>query len=497
VKLLLKSGKIENLITDAVTVFCIEGENKINGVLKDIDKLCKRRLSELFGTGDFKGEAGQTSLLYAPENSNIKRILLVGLGKKDELSTEKVRRAFGTAAKFLNKKKIKKAVCFLPGNLISKNNGIAAAEGAILSIYNFNSFKTDDKNNKKTLSELTFFESEKTKYSEFKKGLKEGRILAEGVCYARDLANTPPNTATPTFLANQAKKFSKETGLKCTIFDKAKLEKMKMNALLGVAKGSKQPPKMMLMEYKSGKKGAKTVALVGKGITFDSGGISLKPSKKMEEMKFDMCGAAAVMGTMKIISELKPPVNVVGVVVTCENLPGGNALKPSDVIKTYSGQTVEVINTDAEGRLVLCDALSYTSKKIKPSGMIDLATLTGAVVVALGHYASGMLGNERSLLDKVKKAGDDSGDMVWELPIFDEFEDHLKSKTADMVNSNGPGGGTIYGACFLQKFVGDTPWVHLDIAGTAWGVEERSYIPNGGPTGVGVRLLSRLVMDWK
>ena len=272
-----------------------------------------------------------------------------------------------------------------------------------------------------------------------------------------------------------------------------------MYALLGVAKGSSEPPRLIILEYNCGhakRDSADTIALVGKGLTFDSGGISIKPSKKMEEMKYDMCGAAAVLGIMKLVKQLRPPVNVIGVVASAENLPSGKALKPGDIVTTYSGLTVEVINTDAEGRLVLSDALAYTIDKFKPDAVIDLATLTGAVIVALGHYATGMLGNNPALLKKVMTAAQKSGEMVWELPIYPEFDEHLKSDVADIKNSDGPGAGTIFGAAFLRKFVKKTPWVHLDIAGTAWDVKEKSYLPKG-PTGVGVRLLARLLKDWQ
>ncbi len=497
----VKTGKFENTRTSLLAVCVFKETNKVQGWLKELDVLCEKRLSEIFKSKDFKGDLNDKALVYAPVKSNIRRILLVGMGKRKDFDLEKARQVFGTAVKFANSKRIKKITVNVSGleDMDFKHFDVAQAlaEGARLSLYNFTEFKTEEKEKEVHVHEIQLHNVKRTGVDALKAGVVRGELFSKGTIYCRDLAAYPPNIVTPKYLADEAKKLAKESGLKCSVFDQKKLEEMGMNALVGVGKGSKQPPFLVTLEYKCGKKKADTIAVVGKGITFDSGGISLKPGKKMDEMKFDMSGAGAVLGLMKIVSDLKLNVNVVGVVAAAENLPGSNALKPGDIVKSYSGLTIEIINTDAEGRLVLADALAYTVEKYKPDAMIDLATLTGAVVVALGHYSTGMLGTSQPLMKKLKNAGEKSGEKVWQLPLYPEFDEHIKGKFGDLKNSNGPGGGTIYGASFLKKFVGKVPWVHLDIAGTAWDVKEKSYIPGGGPTGVGVRLFSQMLLDWK
>ncbi|MFC1553133.1 leucyl aminopeptidase [candidate division KSB1 bacterium] len=496
----VKTGRIKNVSTGLLAVFMFEESRKIEGWLEELNEVFEDRIREVLKMRDFKGELNENILLYAPENSRIKRVLLVGLGKKREFNSEKVRQVIGTASKKARSLKLKYFTVSVDGFEDSKISKIdlahAAAEGSVLSLYQFIKFKTENLKKYFNVTDMTVFDSSRKSFKELSVGVEEGSLFADGVCYARDLASYPSNVVTPKYLAKEAQSISKENGLKCIVLDEKRLKSEKMNAFLGVAKGSKEPPRLICMEYNSGIENAKKIAFVGKGLTFDSGGISIKPSKKMEEMKYDMCGAAAVLGVMKLLKVLKPQVDVVGIVAAAENLPGGNAQKPGDIVSTYSGLTVEVINTDAEGRLVLADALAYTVDKFKPDAVIDLATLTGAVVIALGHYATGMLGNNTTLLNRVKEAGERSGEMVWELPLYPEFDEHLKSDFADIKNSNGPGGGTIFGAAFLKKFIKKTHWVHLDIAGTAWDVKERSYMPKG-PTGVGVRLLARLLKDWK
>lgn len=498
-KITVKTGKFENINTPLLVVLLFQENKKINDWLKGLDKIVKGRVSEVFKARDFKGELNETMMITAPGSSGIKRILLTGMGKKKDFNTEKIRQVFGTAAKFADSKEIKRMTVNITAisetGLSKDDSGRAAAEGMNLSLYRFVKFKTENKKNEINLNNVIIHDITRAGSDLLKKGIRVGVLISNGVCYTRDLASNPPNLVTPSFLAEEAKNISKENGLKCTVLNRKKLEELKMNALVGVGKGSHEPPVLGILEYDCGIENAETVALVGKGITFDSGGISLKPGKKMEEMKFDMSGAAAVLGTMKIISGLEPGVNVIGVFAAAENLPGGSALKPSDIITAYSGLTIEVINTDAEGRLVLADALAYTIDKYKPDAVLDIATLTGAVIIALGHYSTGMLGNNSTLLKKVYSAGERSGDNVWELPLYPEFDEEIKSKYADLKNSNGPGGGTIFGASFLKKFVGKTPWVHLDIAGTAWDVKEKPYFP-AGSTGVGVRLFSQLLLDW-
>ena len=498
--ILVKTGKIENLRTELLAVYLFQEVKSVDGWLKELDKVTGKRLQEVFKLHDFKGELNETLVLYSPAKSPVKRVVLIGLGKKRDFGIEKARQTFGTAAKIAKGKKIKRFINCIAGidsPKVSKQEvAHASVEGTMLSVYQFTKFKTENVKKITHVDSMQLFDISKKEIEELRTGIEVGRVFSESTIFARDLASNPGNVVTPEYLADEAKQFAKENGLKCTVFGEKKLKELKMNALLGVAQGSVKEPRLILLEYKCNLKNAETVAIVGKGITFDTGGTSLKPSRKMEEMKYDMCGAAAVLGLMKHIHRLKPPVNVVGIITSAENMPGGNAIKPGDIITAYSGLTVEVINTDAEGRLVLCDALAYAVDAYKPDALIDLATLTGAVVIALSHYATGMLGNNASLLKKVSDAGEKTGEKVWELPIFPEFDEHIKSDTADIRNSNGPGGGTIYGAAFLKKFVGKTPWVHLDIAGTAWDVKEKSYLPKG-PTGVGARLCAQVLKDWK
>ncbi|KPK88917.1 hypothetical protein AMJ80_10495 [bacterium SM23_31] len=499
-KLTVKTGKLQKLRTHLLAVFLFEETRTIDEWLTELNEITGNRLSELLKMRDFKGELNETLLIYTPERSPVRRVLLVGMGKKREFNAEKVRQVFGTASRNARDKKLKRFTLCLEGvtvpELTKGELAHAAVEGALLSLYQFIKFKTEDIKKYTIVNEIVLFALNRMNYKELCAGVEMGKLFAEATCYARDLASYPGNVVTPTYLANEAKAIAAKCGLKCSIFDEKKLMQLKMNALLGVAKGSNEPPRLIILEYNCGNDKADTVAVVGKGITFDSGGISIKPAKKMEEMKYDKCGAAAVLAVMKLVKQLQPPVNVTGIVASAENLPSGKALKPGDIVTTYSGLTVEVINTDAEGRLILSDALAYTIDKFKPDAVIDLATLTGAVIVALGHYATGMLGNNPGMLKKVMTAAQKSGEMVWELPIYPEFDEHLKSNVADIKNSNGPGAGTIFGAAFLRKFVKKTPWVHLDIAGTAWDVKEKSYLPKG-PTGVGVRLLGVLLKDWK
>jgi len=495
----IKTGKPGNVRTGLLAVFLFKENRTADGWLKEFDELSGGRISALFKLRDFSGDLNETAALYMPDTAKIKRILLIGMGKKRDFNEEKARQVFGTAAKAAKKIKLKRFTVCLTGidasGIPKKELAFAAVESAILSLYSFTEYKTEDAGEIFNVKEMTLYDTRRIYLNEIRDSVVEAELVAEAACYARDLAAHPGNVATPAYLADEAVSLAQESGLACTVFDAGELEKMNMNALLAVARGSHQPPRLIVLEYSCGKKKPETVAIVGKGLTFDAGGISIKPSKKMEEMKYDMCGAAAVLGVMKIVARLQPPVNVIGIIASAENLPGGGATKPGDIIKTYAGLTVEIINTDAEGRLVLSDALAYGIGQYKPDAVIDIATLTGAVIVALGHYATGMLGNNAAFLKKVAAAGEKAGEMVWELPIYPEFDEHIKSDVADIKNNDGPGAGTIFGAAFLKKFVGKIPWVHLDIAGTAWDVKEKSYIPKG-PTGVGVRLLSRLLKDW-
>ncbi len=443
----------------------------------------------------FSGKLAEVLHLPFFVNGKFHHLLVGGLGKPSELNAETFRRSAGQV--------IKKAVSLKLQNLsiignfgalrIPEDPFSAIVEGGLLAGYRFDQYKTGEEGNKDhdlqvKICDVQAFSSERT--------LQRAVGLVEGVKLARDLGNLPANDLRPEDLANKAKELAEKSNgvLDVKVLDETRLKELGMDLFLSVSKGSDAPAQLIIFEYRS-PEAKKTVSFVGKGVTFDSGGISLKPSKGMEEMKFDMCGAAAVMGVMNNLVSLKPKLNVIGVIAATENLPSGTAQCPGDIWKTYSGKTVEVINTDAEGRLILADTMAYVVDQYRPDAMIDLATLTGACIVALGHYATGMIGNDSKLMREIEKAGQVTGERVWELPSFPEYEDALKSDYADLKNTGDGTAGTIAAGMFLKHFVKDTKWAHLDIAGTAWGVKDVSYLPKGA-TGVGVRLLTELVEQW-
>ena len=451
-------------------------------------------VNEQLKLNDFSGKKGETQLCFTAVAS-LPRVLLVGLGAKEEITLETLRRASGKVGKKLLEMKLSH-ISVLPPSFLKKSMkpalGTALVEGIALGAYQFKAYKSEEEESPRNAT-VTIYDPAKITHA---KAIEAGQIRAEGANFARTLGNTPPNDLTPSALAEHAKTLAKNHRLGLQILEEEEMAKLGMDMLLGVSKGSVEPAKLIFLEYRH-KQANDTLAFVGKGITFDSGGISLKPSKDMDEMKFDMCGAAAVLGTMQAIGTLRPKLNVIGVVPASENLPGGNAQRPGDIVKSYAGKHVEILNTDAEGRLILGDALTYTAEQYKPSAMIDLATLTGACVVALGSYASGAISNNDALCEKVVAAGKSSGDRVWPLPNFPEYEEALKGKYGDLQNIGGFGGGAITAGLFLKNFVKDIPWVHLDIAGTAWNVKGIDYLPNAGATGVGVRLLLDVVDQWK
>jgi leucyl aminopeptidase len=453
-------------------------------------------ISNLMEQGDFKGELFECRLLYPYGALPAKRVLLTGLGKKGEFNLERWRGAASKAGQFIRDSGIKQFAFS-----INEFNGLSKIElaesfvtGLLLGTYQFNEFKTHEKDKIKEIGEMVILGETAEEIQSLIDGVRIGKIISEAVCMARDLVNGPSNKVTPTVLADRAQQIAKDHAMEIQVFEVSQAEAMGMEAFVAVAKGSQEPGKFISLEYNKGK-GLDTIALVGKGITFDSGGISIKPSEKMERMKDDMSGAAAVMAAMQVASELQLPLHLVGIIPATENLPSGKAYKPGDILKTLSGQTVEVISTDAEGRLILSDALTY-SLRYQPKAIIDLATLTGACVIALGDYISGLFGNDESILKRIEEASGKTGEMVWKLPLWDEYFEFLKSDVADFRNVGTRSAGAIMGAIFLSKFVEKTPWVHLDIAGPASIEKERPYIPRGG-TGAGVRLLIQMLRDWK
>ncbi len=438
----------------------------------------------------FKGEkkiGSDKKKVVVYNNSSIKKISIYGYTKDN--NSDKVRSLGSEITSYLNSNKVKNVAIDTKSFSITNKNIQAFVEGLVLGSYEFLDYKPKTKGS--LLNSITLIGNIDEKI------VLKGEIIGRGVCYGRDLSNHPPNILTPTYIANDAIEIAKSNKkMKSKIIDVSKFQKLGLGSFYGVAMGAHEPAKLILVEYKGGRANDKPIALVGKGLTFDSGGISIKPSSKMDEMKFDMCGSAVVMGVLKVVAELNPKINIIFAIGSTENMPGGKAQRPGDIVMAYNGKTIEVLNTDAEGRLVLADVLAYVTKKHKPREILDFATLTGAVLVALGDRASGLMGNNSKLINKVKKASKKSGEKVWELPMWEEYSRDIKSKVADIRNlGRPPMAGTIAGGVFLQEFVDGTPWCHLDIAGTAWGPKEPSYQPKIGATGVGVRLVYDFIED--
>jgi len=460
-----------------------EGDSMLYADLDpSISKLIKRLFSK-----EFHGKQNEVLLVPAPEDIRPERILLIGLGKKGGVSSEKVRQAGGKAAAYLRDMAMKN-IALSTGVLSSlKLSPADFIEGSLLGLYTFNAYITEKKRKKvDSISVLS------RKSKELKDNLRWTEIVTSSVNFARDLINTPSNDMTPTHLASAALSL-KRRNLSVKVLEKKDVQKLGMKAYLSVAKGSKEPPKFIILEYKGSK--ANPVVLIGKSITFDSGGISLKPADGMERMKDDMAGGAAVLGVIKAVSQLKLPVHLIGMLPATENLPGGSATKPGDVVRAFNGKTVEIISTDAEGRMTLADAIGY-AKRFNPRAIIDIATLTGACSIALGSEAIAIMGNYRELIDEIKKSADKTYERVWEMPLFEEYKEYLKSDIADIKNYGSRNGSLVTSAYFLYEFAGQVPWVHLDIAGTAWIEKERPYVPKGA-SGIGVRLMVNLLKDMK
>ena len=471
-------------------IVAVQEGGKLSPAAKQLNSLSDGQLARIIKRGDINGKLNQLLLLHDIAGIGSTRVLLVGSGK-DALSDSQYRTLLRTAIQRLFDANVKNAVCALAEVDVSERDVASkiqlGSETVTHSLYRY-SHTLSEKTPAPSLRHWTWQLDDKKAQKSAQAAAKTGQAIANGMALTRELGNLPGNICTPSYLASEAKKLGKNTALKVTVLGQKQIEDLKMGSFLSVAKGSRQAPKLIVMEYHGGKKPGNPVVLVGKGITFDSGGISIKPGAAMDEMKFDMCGAASVFGTLSAVAELKLPINVVGIVPTCENLPDGNANKPGDIVTSMSGQTIEILNTDAEGRLILCDALTY-SEKFKPKAVIDIATLTGACIVALGHQASGLLGNDQALLDKLISASNKSDDRAWQLPLWDEYQEQLKSNFADMANIGGREAGTITAACFLSRFAKKFKWAHLDIAGVAW-----DSGANKGATGRPVPLLVNYLM---
>ena len=490
----VKSGDPDKL-RSACVVVGISAPRRLSPAAERLDKASQGQLGELLKSADIDTGCGKTTLIHSPRGRvQAARILVVGCGKDNKLSPQDFSKIVAAAAKALQSGGASEALSFLTELDVEDRDLTWKAQRTVEAtrdaVYRFDELKSDAKPPKHPLRKLTVAVSERATLADARRGVKRGIAVANGIELARTLGNRPGNLCTPGDLADQARALKKDyPALKVQILEEAAMKKLGMGALLSVSRGSRQPAKLIVMQYSGGSKNAKPVVLVGKGVTFDSGGISIKPGAAMDEMKFDMCGAASVFGTVSAVAEMKLRINLVGIVPATENLPDGDASKPGDVVTSMSGQTIEVLNTDAEGRLILCDALTYADR-FKPDVVVDIATLTGACVVALGHHATGLLSNDQDLADELLEAGQASGDRAWQLPLWDEYDEQISSNFADMANIGGRGAGTITAGCFLARFTKDYRWAHLDIAGVAWKSGHAK-----GATGRPVQLLTRFLLN--
>ncbi|WP_024930433.1 leucyl aminopeptidase [Methylophilus sp. OH31] len=485
----IKSAAPEKLRTDCLLVGIYEGR-KLTDLAKALDTMSEKAISAALKSGDMEGKTGSTLLLRQLSGVEAPRVMLVGLGKADDASLKGLRNSFRAAVKALPAGVESVATDFASlsiKKITVQQKASALAEVVLDATYKVNAVK--EKSVEPHPLKQVIVLAEKADQTSVEAGVSQGHSLGQGVALAKDLGNLPPNICTPSYLGKQAEKLAKEYGFKVEVLDQAAIEKLNMGSFLGVTRGSEEPPRFIVLQHLQGKKSQKPVVLVGKGITFDTGGISLKPGADMDEMKYDMCGAASVLGVFKALGELKLSLNVVGLIPTCENMPSGRATKPGDVLTSMSGQTIEVLNTDAEGRLILCDALTY-AERFEPAAVIDIATLTGACVIALGHHVSGLFANNDALAKALLAAGEQANDRAWQMPLWDDYQGQLDSNFADIANIGGRAGGSITAACFLSRFAKKYDWAHLDIAGTAW----KSGKEKGG-TGRPVPLLVTYLLE--
>ncbi len=467
----IKSGSPEKQRVACVVVGVYE-PRRLSAPAQVIDRASGGHLADILRRGDMDGKLGSTLLLHHVPNTHGDRVLLVGLGKEREFREKQYRDAVRAAVKTLDETGATEAALYLTEENVRRHDQTWQVEQAVLvameAQYRFDRMKSKQADEpRRPLRKLILAVSRRGALGEGEAAAARGLAIASGMQLAKDLGNLPGNVCTPSYLADQSCALAKEHGMTVEVLERTDMEKLGMGALLSVAKGSDEPPKFIVLQYKGAGKKDKPVVLVGKGITFDSGGISLKPGADMDEMKYDMSGAASVLGAMKAAAMLRLPLNVVGIIPTCENLPSGRANKPGDIVTSMSGQTIEILNTDAEGRLILCDALTY-AERFEPAAVVDIATLTGACVIALGNVATGLMANDEALARELLRAGETAYDRCWQLPLWDDYQEQLKSNFADMANIGGRPAGTITAACFLARFTKKYDWAHLDIAGTAW-----------------------------
>jgi len=466
----IKSGSPEKQRSACVVVGVFDSR-KLTLPAELIDKAADGYLSDIVRRGDMEGKAGSTLLLHNVPGTLCDRVLLVGLGKEKDFREKEFGSAVRTAVKTLNETGAFDASIFLTELGVRRRSiGWRIRQTAMIALdatYKFDQFKSKKDDVRRPLRKLTLSVERRNELAAAEEALSQGIAIADGMALTKTLGNLPPNICHPTYLAEQAQAMATEFGLTCEVLERSDMEALGMNALLAVARGAHQPPKLIVLHYKGGRTSEKPVVLVGKGVTFDTGGISLKPAAEMDEMKYDMCGAASVLGTIKAVARMALPINLTVIVPATENMPGGNATRPGDIVTAMSGQTIEILNTDAEGRLILCDALTY-AERFNPETIIDVATLTGACVVALGNIATGLFANKDGLARDLLDAGEEAHDRAWHMPLWDDYQELLKSPFADMGNIGGRWGGAITAACFLSRFTKKHDWAHLDIAGTAW-----------------------------
>lgn len=491
---------LEGMTTDVLVIGIYEGTSALNDDVQRLDTKLSGQIAEVIAEGIFKGKEAQTETIFSRGQVTAKRVVLLGLGKEEKLNGEVIRKAAAQALKAAEKTKAVTMAMpvLMKEGLDPREVGTYLAEGLTMASYRFLAYKKkkDDNDQEPTVQKVLLYGQDEQVGEQIDKGLEEGACLAQGVLTARNLVNEPPNVMDPEAMVRKAEEIAREAGMSFEVLGREEMKNLNMGCFLGVAGGSAKSPKLVVMKYE-GNPDAKDeiIGLVGKGLTFDSGGISLKPGAGMDEMKGDMAGAAAVLGAMEALGKLKPVANVLAVVGLCENMPSGTAYRPGDILTSLNGKTVEILNTDAEGRLVLADCLSY-AQQLGASRLVNVATLTGACVIALGNHASALVSNDEQWQQSVVDAGKKAGEACWPLPAYDEYAEQLKSDVADLQNIGGKEAGAITAGLFLRAFVDDRPWVHMDIAGTSYTKKPKAYQSKGG-TGVAVRTLACLVNDWK
>ncbi len=494
-KIEFNHGPVERIATPLLVAVGFEGSPASGGTAEQLPAATRKMLEGLQASGELTGKASECTLIHNPPGLAAERLLIIGGGKREKFLVPHLARLAGTAVRYARAKCIHKASWICHQQLMIPESVKALVEGAILGDYDADKYRSDRKPERRIDHFELLADAAKTGKDETA-AIEQGRIIGESANFTRDLVNEPSNLMTPTILAGRAQEMAKEFGLESKVLGTEEIRALKMNAFWAVAQGSSEPPRLIMLRYTPpDAPAAPVIGLVGKGVTFDTGGISIKPAASMEEMKTDMAGGATMLGVMRAIAQLKPKLRVIAVVPATENMPGGKAYKPGDVITAMSGKTIEILNTDAEGRLALADALHY-AKQQGATVLIDAATLTGAVTITLGNITTGLFSNNKEWADRMLASAAATGERMWELPVDDEYRDHYKSSIADIANTGGRYGGAITAAMFVGEFAGDTPWVHLDIAGTRWNYEEKPYLAKG-PSGHPVRTLVHLLMNLK